>query len=390
MSEHLATRHGAPSRRLIEVYRVWATSGAGLLISGNISVDGAALEAPRNVVIEDERHMEELLAWAHVASGTDAKIILQLSHPGRQTMRGCSIAGRAHDVVAPSPVRLDTGGPLFRVPRELADGEIEQIVARFATAASIAAVAGFAGVQIHAAHGYLLNQFLSPLTNQRTDRWGGTLENRTRFLLEVTRAIRRVTPAGFIVAVKLNSADFQRGGFGPDDAMKVAKALQAEEISLLEISGGTYESAAMFNGAAQKKRESTRLREAYFLEFAERLSQETSTPLMLTGGFRTTTGMAFALGEGAVDVVGLARPMAHDPYIAERLLAGEMSAVEVERHVIGNKMLDDFLDGSWHQQQIARIGARRPAAPRRSAAAALAFGIAGNVRDVVQMSLPAG
>lgn len=386
MSEHLATRHGAPTSQLIEAYRAWATSGAGLLVTGNVSVDGSALEAPRNVVIEDDRHLEALTNWARAAEGTAAKIIVQLSHPGRQSMRGMSIAGRAHDVVAPSAVRLGTGGPLFKRPRALADNDIEQLIARFATAASIVSEAGFAGVQIHAAHGYLLSQFLSPLTNHRTDRWGGSLDNRMRMLLDITRAVRDQTPAGFLVSIKLNSADFQRGGFDNGDALRVATALQAEGISLLEISGGTYESAAMLDG--QSKRESTRLREAYFLEFAEQLSREVSTPLMLTGGFRTVAGMAAAVDGGAVDLVGLGRPLAHDPYIVERLLAGTLSAVETERHVIGNKMLDDFLDGSWHQQQIALLGAGRPTAPRLSARSALVRGAIANIRDVVAMSLP--
>lgn len=253
MSEHLGNRHGAPTRELIEVYRAWATSGAGLLITGNVSVDGAALEAPRNVVIEDDRHLDELSDWARASDGTDAKIILQLSHPGRQTMRGFSVAGRAHDVVAPSPVRLTTGGPMFREPRTLADDEIEQIIARFATAAAVGAAAGFAGVQIHASHGYLLNQFLSPLTNHRTDRWGGPLENRMRFLLKVTRAIRGVAPVGFIVSVKLNSADFQRGGFDSDDAMRVAAALEAEDLSLLEISAAPMRARRCSTARARRR-----------------------------------------------------------------------------------------------------------------------------------------
>src|SRR5882757_6252848 len=195
-SEHLADRHGAPTNQLITAYRALALSGAGLLISGNVMVDGAALEAPRNVVIEDARHREQLCRWAAVTEGTDAKFILQLSHPGRQTMRGNRLPGRRQDVVGPSEVPLAVGGSgLFRTPRALSDAQITAIIGRFARAAQIADDAGFHGVQIHAAHGYLFNQFLSPLVNQRTDRWGGSLENRMRLLVETVREIRATTSA---------------------------------------------------------------------------------------------------------------------------------------------------------------------------------------------------
>ena len=225
-SEHLADRRGAPTNQLVTAYRALAQSGAGLLISGNVMVDGTSLEAPRNVVIEDDSHNEELRRWAASTEGTEAKLILQLSHPGRQTMRGNVLPGRRQDVVGPSPVPLTVGGNrLFRPPRALSDAEITVIIGRFARAAQIAADTGFHGVQIHAAHGYLFNQFLSPLVNQRTDRWGGSLENRMRLLVETVRAIRAATPDEFLVAVKLNSADFQRGGFDSDDSLTVARAL---------------------------------------------------------------------------------------------------------------------------------------------------------------------
>jgi 2,4-dienoyl-CoA reductase-like NADH-dependent reductase (Old Yellow Enzyme family) len=310
-SEHLADRRGAPTNQLVTAYRALARSGTGLLITGNVMVDGAALEAPRNVVIEDGRHHEQLRRWAAVTEGTDAKFILQLSHPGRQTLRGNVLPGRRQDVVGPSEVALAVGGSrLFRAPRALSDSEITAIIGRFSRAARVAADAGFHGVEIHAAHGYLFNQFLSPLVNQRTDRWGGSLESRMRLLVETVREIRAATSEQFLIAVKLNSADFQRGGFDSDDSLIVARALDEEGIDLLEISGGTFESTAMVTGTPQ--RESTRAREAYFLEFAERFAREVSVPLMLTGGFRTRQGMNEALDSGAVDIVGLARPITYE------------------------------------------------------------------------------
>src|SRR5712675_402341 len=332
-SEHLADRRGAPTNQLITAYRTLALSGAGLLISGNVMVDGAALEAPRNVVIEDGRHREQLRRWAAATEGTDAKFILQLSHPGRQTMRGNRLRGRRQDVVGPSEVPLAIGaGGLFRAPRALSEAEITAIIARFARAAQIAYDAGFHGVQIHAAHGYLFNQFLSPLVNQRTDRWGGSLENRMRLLIETVREIRATTSDQFLIAVKLNS----------DDSLTVARALEKEGIDLLEISGGTYESTAMVAGLPQ--RESTRAREAYFLEFAERFSEEVSVPIMLTGGFRTRQGMNDALDSGAVDVVGLARPITYEPDLPRRLLDGTAEKSLVTPKTLGHKNIDDLLN----------------------------------------------
>ncbi|MDT7559092.1 MAG: hypothetical protein QOI68_3562 [Pseudonocardiales bacterium] len=389
-SEHLATRHGAPTRQLTEVYRQLASTGAGLLISGNVMVDGSALEAHRNVVIEDERFLPALRDWAAATAGTDTKFILQLSHPGRQTMRGLSVAGRRQDVVSASAVPLAISGAsrrMFTPPRALTEAEILALIDRFGTAARVAASAGFDGVELHAAHGYLFSQFLSPLVNQRQDRWGGSLENRMRLLLDTVRAVRAATPESFLLAVKLNSADFQRGGFDAEDALTVAKALQAEGVGLIEVSGGTYENAAMISGTP--KRASTAAREAYFLEFAERFARELTVPIMLSGGFRTRQGMIEALRGGAVDLIGLARPLAHEPDLAQRLLAGTADTSLVRRHAVGHRVIDDLIDGLWHQQQMARLGRGRPLRPERSAAVALAVVLLTGARDALLHRLPA-
>ncbi|MDT7666570.1 MAG: hypothetical protein QOD04_6126 [Pseudonocardiales bacterium] len=388
-SEHLATRHGAPTRQLTEVYRQLASTGAGLLISGNVMVDGSALEAHRNVVIEDERFLPALRDWAAATAGTDTKFILQLSHPGRQTMRGLSVAGRRQDVVSASAVPLAISGAsrrMFTPPRALTEAEILALIDRFGTAARVAASAGFDGVELHAAHGYLFSQFLSPLVNQRQDQWGGSLENRMRLLLDTVRAVRAATPESFLLAVKLNSADFQRGGFDAEDALTVAKALQAEGVALIEVSGGTYENAAMISGTP--KRASTAAREAYFLEFAERFARELTVPIMLSGGFRTRQGMIEALRGGAVDLIGLARPLAHEPDLAQRLLAGTADTSLVRRHAVGHRVVDDLIDGLWHQQQMARLGRGRPLRPERSAAVALAVVLLTGARDALLHRLP--
>ncbi len=311
MSEHLASKHGAPSRELIEAYRHFAASGAGLRISGNVMIDGSAIEAHRNVVIEDDRFLPELRDGRRPA-GTDASS--SFSCRPRPTDNAWHVGGRP---ATRGGFRLrDATGcrgcwcPVVQASPRARRPEILAVIERFATAARVAATAGFDGVQLHAAHGYLLNQFLSPLVNRREDQLGGSLENRMRLLLEVVRAVHAATPTSFLVAVKLNSADFQRGGIDADDALRVAIALEAEGVHLLEISGGTYESVAVVDGAP--RRASTAAREVYFLEFAERFARELTVPIILTGGFRSRDGMLGALRSGAVDIIGMACPLAQE------------------------------------------------------------------------------
>jgi 2,4-dienoyl-CoA reductase-like NADH-dependent reductase (Old Yellow Enzyme family) len=217
-------------------------------------------------------------------------------------------------------VPLTIGGPLFKPPRALTDPEIRQIIAQFTSAARIAAEAGFAGVQIHAAHGYLLSQFLSPLVNQRTDQWGGSVQNRMRMLIEVLRAVKSLTPEAFLLTVKMNVSDFQSGGFDADDALIVAQALENEGVHLIEFSGGTYESSAMIDGGPA--RDQSRAPEPYFLAYAQRFARELTVPVMLSGGFRSRTAMIDAVESGAADVIGLARPIAVEPDFPRRILDG--------------------------------------------------------------------
>jgi 2,4-dienoyl-CoA reductase-like NADH-dependent reductase (Old Yellow Enzyme family) len=379
MTEHLATGDGAPSWQLIEAYRQFAVSGAALIISGNVMVNGWSLEAPRNVLIEDARHMPKLRKWAATTARSDARLILQLSLPGRQTQRGLALAGRRQDVATASPVPLTIGGSLFKPPRALTDPQIRQIIAQFAPAARIAADADFAGVQIHAAHGYLLSQFLTPLVNQRTDRWGGSVQNRMRMLIEVVRAVKSVTPQLFLLTVKMNVSDFQPGGFDSDDALIVAKALENEGVHLIEFSGGTYESSAMIDGGAA--RDPSRAREPYFLQYGQRFARELTVPVMLSGGFRTRTAMIDAVQSGAVDVIGLARPIAVEPDFPRRLLDGTTEVSLAKPQKVGNKNIDDLLSGAWYQEQIARLGRGKPTLPSRKPVVALAIMLATMLRD---------
>ncbi|MEQ8887721.1 MAG: NADH:flavin oxidoreductase/NADH oxidase family protein, partial [Sandaracinaceae bacterium] len=297
MSERLGDADHAPSEELIRLYERWGRGGAGLLITGNVMIDHAALGESGNVAVDDRRALPALTAWAQAAKADGSKVWMQINHPGRQSPR--TLVARP---VSASAVPLKGEARLmFARPRALEEDEIEAIIARFATTAAIAEEAGFDGVQIHGAHGYLINQFLSPHTNRRQDAWGGDPERRRRFVLEVVRAVRRTVRPGFSVGLKLNSADFQKGGFDDGESVAVVEALDAEGLDLIEVSGGTYESAKMFEETVPT-RDSSRRREAFFQGYVEMVRERVRTPLMLTGGLRTRGGMEHAR-ENGVDVV---------------------------------------------------------------------------------------
>ena len=355
LSEALADRRNAPDGRLEQLYSRWSRGGYGLLITGNAMVDRTQLGEPGNVVIDDDADLPALERWAASARESGVPIWVQLNHPGRQS----NLLALGHTPVAPSAVPLNLPGAA--TPRELTSEEIEEIIERFANAANLCEKAGFNGVQIHAAHGYLITQFLSPLTNLRDDEWGGDPVRRMRFLLEVVRRVRaRVTP-GFAVSVKLNSADFQRGGFTEEESRAVVAALSKEGIDLLEISGGNYESPAMSGSA------STQQREAYFLEYARTVrSLAGDVPVAVTGGFRTASAMDQAVAAGDCDLVGLARPAATMPDSATAILTGRETTLTTHelqlgmRRLLGKvldlKTLDGFLTLSWYTDQLHRLG----------------------------------
>ncbi|MEI7054244.1 NADH:flavin oxidoreductase/NADH oxidase family protein [Nocardioides sp. CCNWLW239] len=362
LSEGLGRRDFTAGSRIKNLYRRWAGSGVGLSITGNVMVDRTAIGEPGNVVVEDDRHIEDLREWAQIARAGGSKVWVQINHPGRQTPRTLTA-----QPVAPSAVAVPGTGGLFAEPRELTNSEIEDLIRRFATTAKIVTGAGFDGVQIHGAHGYLISQFLSPLSNQRTDDWGGTPEKRCRFVLEVLRAIRAEVGAQTPVAIKLNSADFQKGGFGEDESLEVVHALAEEGLDLLEISGGTYTSAAML-GVDPSLKASTRRREAYFLSYAERVRAELpALPLMLTGGFRTVGGMVDAVESGAVDLVGLGRPLTVQPDFPADLLAGRTDESVVNPRRSGIRLLDNLTELTYYSVQMWRMAKGKEPAPDRHA-----------------------
>jgi 2,4-dienoyl-CoA reductase-like NADH-dependent reductase (Old Yellow Enzyme family) len=356
MSEVLGDLDGAPTEKLVTLYERWGKSGAGLLISGHVIVDATARAEAGNVVIEDDRHLPMLRRWAEAAQAHGTKMWLQLNHAGRQSPRRLS-----RRPLAPSAVAMKGFAGAFAKPRAMTEPEIEAIIERFARAATVAKAAGFHGVQIHAAHGYLISQFLSPRTNLRDDAWGGDPMRRARFLLEVVRAVRAAVGPAYPIGVKLNSADFQRGGFTIDQAMEVARALDTAGIDLLEVSGGNYESPAMAGSGElpAEQRQSSRDREAYFLTYAQQIRTVTAVPILLTGGMRTRAAMESALASGAVDVIGLARPMAYAPELPGQLLAGTVDAAPVVKIRSRIRAIDDALQVMWFLAQLHEMGAGR-------------------------------
>lgn len=351
MSEQLGTRENAPTAELLRLYRRWADGGLGMQITGNVMVDRRSVGEPLNVVVEDDRDFAMLKQWAEAAKSGGAPALVQLNHPGRQTLPNIS-----SKIVAPSAVKVKIPGAPFVTPKALTDEEIREIIDRFATSAEIVVRAGFDGVQLHGAHGYLISQFLSPLVNQRDDDWGGDAERRRRFVLEIARAVRQAIGPDKVLGVKLNSADFQRGGFTEEESLDAIAALGEENVDLLEVSGGTYEKPAMVGAQAAKQSESSRAREAYFLEFAERAKAVTKMPLMVTGGLRSASAMTDALREG-IDVIGIARPVCLEPDLPKRLLSDPLTVSRLKPIRTGVRQLDPPADLWWNNIQLRRMGA---------------------------------
>lgn len=369
MTEGLADGYNRATPAHATLYRRWADGGLGLSITGNIQVCRHHLERPGNIALagpQEEAAMASLSALAAAAKSQGGAVFAQLSHAGRQTPVTVNPSPKA-----PSAVAVALPGKQFGMPVALTEAEIEALIDRFGTAAAACRTAGFSGVQVHAAHGYLLSSFLSPLANRRTDRWGGSLENRARFLLGAVRAAKAAAGPGFGIAVKLNSADFQRGGFVVAESTDVARMLEAEGLDFLEVSGGNYEQPRMMDsdGLAHGEARSAR-REAYFLEEAARLRTAVKTPLMVTGGFRTRAGMEDALNSGACDLIGLARPLCVAPDGPSSLLAGAERLPSPEATLrLGPgplsaagggalvKMLNGFGVQAWFCQQILNLAA---------------------------------
>jgi 2,4-dienoyl-CoA reductase-like NADH-dependent reductase (Old Yellow Enzyme family) len=355
MSEGVADAAGHSTAGLETLYRRWAGSGAGLLLSGNIQVDPWHLERPLNVVVSDHSGFEALRRLAAAGTSGGAHFWAQISHTGRQV--DAKINGAP---LAPSTVEIDVMrgiGYEFAPPRAMSEAQIADAIDQFAFTAKTVKAAGFTGVQLHAAHGYLIAQFLSPHSNTRADRWGGPLENRARFLLETLAAVRAAVGPTFPVSIKLNTSDFQKGAFTHAECVALTGMLNDTNLDLLELSGGSLEQpkvvgAALKDEGEDKLPQSTRKREAYFVEFAGAVKAAARMPVMVTGGFRTVAGMAEALENGELDVVGLGRPMIADPETPRKILSGK-----IERTLSPENALSLFHLLGWNNMQLERLAA---------------------------------
>ena len=359
MEEQLA-KHNQPTEQLVRLYDTWAKGGAGVLVTGNVMVADNGKGSIDDVVLTDGRSMDTLKAWAKAGTQNDTLLIMQINHAGKQSPKVINPVP-----VAPSAVALKGMDGFINPPRALADNEIETIIQQFIQTAKIAEQAGFSGVQIHGAHGYLVSQFLSPHHNQRTDKWGGSLENRMRFLVEIYQGIRAVVRPEFLVGLKLNSADFQKGGFDETDSIQVVQKMSELGIDFIEISGGNYESPEMLTAKA-----STKQREAFFIDYAEKARKVSQVPLIITGGFRSEQAMNDALNSGHLDFIGIARPLALMPDLPSQIKNGTYQIITTERIKTGfapvDKKLGAVLEMDWYMYQMALIGRGKQPNPKLS------------------------
>ena len=291
------------------------------------------------------RRFDAFKELARQSKAHGSLVVGQVSHPGRQVEERLQ-----PDPLSASDIQLEgeVMGMRFAKPHAASQEEIKDIVNRFTYAAEFLHKAGYDGIQLHGAHGYLLAQFLSKTTNKRTDQYGGSLQNRARLILEIAQSIRQTLPtsSGFMVGIKINSVEFQEGGFTADEAKELCALLEQNEFDFVELSGGTYQSLAFAH-----KRESTKKREAFFLEFADKITPDLQkTKTYITGGFQTLEGMVNALK--TVDGVGLARPVCQEFHIAKDMLDGKVSGAIEQKVDRDNFGLTNVIAGS----QIRQVG----------------------------------
>lgn len=354
MTERLANKNQFANEKHEILYKHWASTGSGLLITGNVIVDKRYKEAAGNIVIENEDGLDALKKMTKAGTSNNNHLWAQISHAGRQASIFSTFKS-----IAPSPVKLKKLG-LFTTPREMTKLEIEDVIDRYVNTARIAQKAGFTGVQFHAAHGYLLTQFLLPKTNKRKDEFGGSIENRAKILFRIIKKARQVLGKHYPISVKLNSADFQRGGYNDTDAFFIIKRLEELGVDLLEISGGTYEHLDFM--MEKYERESTRKREAYFLDFAQKVRQQFNIPLMVTGGFRSFDFCEKVLEDNLLDIIGFARPYLIDKEFPQSFLSSK-GKLEDKKLNVNIKAFTDMAEAGYYDYQIHQIANNKPLKP---------------------------
>ncbi|MDA8091853.1 MAG: NADH:flavin oxidoreductase [Nitrospiraceae bacterium] len=311
--EGMCDKDGRPTEKLASCYRGLAEGKAGLIITGYAFVRPDGKQMPGTLGIHADDFAAGMRALTQAVHEEGGKICIQLVHTGGQTTT--KAAGRPP--LAPSAVKAEQ---FFEVPQEMTRKEIDEIVTAFGDSARRARQYGFDAVQLHAAHGYLINQFLSPLTNRRTDEYGGTVENRCRFLVEVYRRVRIEAGPDFPVLIKLNGSDNLDGGLGLNDAIYAARLMDSEKIDAIEVSGGTPASGE--EAPIRKKIDSSE-KEGYNLPLAREIKKAVLCPVMAVGGFRSPEVINKALAEDGIDYISMSRPFIREPRLIERWQKGD-------------------------------------------------------------------
>ncbi|KAF2435534.1 FMN binding oxidoreductase [Tothia fuscella] len=334
LAENMAAKDHQPGPKFEKAYSEWAAGGWGGILTGNIMVDDRFCGSPGDLIIDKNPPLEKWKAYAAAIKSKGVPAIAQINHPGRQApiMSG-GTRSFFDKAIAPSAIPLNIGDNLiakaarvlvFGTPREMSSEDIQITIRQFADASRFLAEAGFDGIELHGAHGYLIAQFLSPKSNHRNDAYGGSVEKRAKFAVETLQAIRRAVPKGFTVGMKLNSADASQAG-SLEETLTQIRLITEVGIDFLEISGGSYENPQMMQtSAVPRKSARSSAREAFFLDFARAVrARFPKLILMVTGGFRSRKGMEAAVEEGACDIIGLGRPSVVNPHWPKEILLNQ-------------------------------------------------------------------
>ncbi|KAM5352765.1 hypothetical protein ACJ41O_005487 [Fusarium nematophilum] len=390
LTEQMSDREALPTPdQFTRSYGAWADGGWGMILTGNVQVDERYMGGPDdtaiNMSLPEEKVIDAYRTFATACRRNGTPAIMQINHPGRQSPMGAGTRSLWSKTLAPSAIPLDIGSDLisrlaacliFGTPKEMTVADIEDVVQRFANAARIAAEAGFDGVQIHAAHGYLLAQFLSAKTNRRTDAYGGSTTARAKIVVDIIHAMRAVVPEKFCIGMKFNSVDHQSdqpAESSPElqECLEQIAIISEVGLDFLEVSGGTYENPTMMGESPNTppRSEKTAARESFFLDFAREMRAKLpDMPLIVTGGFRTRAGMEAALKEGACDMIGIGRPSILNPSLpVNTILSKEVKSEDAKVYVrriqtpwllkkLGPKVVGAGVESAWYSKQIQMIG----------------------------------
>ncbi|KAK7423203.1 hypothetical protein QQZ08_009200 [Neonectria magnoliae] len=390
-AESMATNSTLPDEKFQNLYRHWAEGGWGMVLAGNVQVDAKHICTATDLSVDhslsDSKIIEAWKPWAAACNSNRTVTVMQLCHPGRQSPAGAGKRGFFAKPIAPSAVALQMGSGLvakavtallFGTPREMSVSDIETVVSQFARSARLAAESGFAGVEVHAGHGFLLEQFLSTKSNRRTDAYGGTPAKRVRIVVEVLTAIRAMVPAGFCVGLSLNAADLQSKA-KLKDCIEQVKLITDAGVDFIEVSGGTFENPTMFLGPAKSTKPNQLgqplVHEPFFLDFAKEIRPHIpGIPLIVTGGFRSCQGIEETIARGDADLVGLARPAVVNPLLPKTTVlspkttdfGSELDDADVTLYAkkteapwilkqIGIRAVEVHIDNAWYVEQLKKM-----------------------------------